>query len=184
LVIWQVRRPETVGNPEIIRSIVQYGRANGAQVIGVDGGSDKQDFVFSLGAQEYIDFRASPNVVEDIRKIINGGAHAVVVAAGSPKAFTQAAEMLRVGGTLSCVGIPPGKTFVETPVSSIVIKGLRITGNLVGSLKECLEAVELVRRGTVKPKISVRPFRDLPAVYEEMEKGEVTGRIVLKIGDE
>lgn len=150
----------------------------------MDGGSDKEDFVVSLGAQEYIDFRASPNVVEDIGKITNGGAYAVVVAAGNPRAFAQDGEMLRVGGTLSCVGIPPGRTFVETPVSSIVIKGLHITGNLVGSLKECLEAVELVRRGIVKPRISVRRFRDLPSVYEEMEKGEGAGRFVLKIGDE
>lgn len=92
--------------------------------------------------------------------------------------------MLRVGGTLSCVGIPPGKVFIETPVSSIVIKGLHITGNLVGSLKECLEAVELVRRGIVKPHITVRPFKDLPQVYEELERGEIIGRIVLSVGGE
>ncbi|KAK5010728.1 hypothetical protein LTR39_004659 [Cryomyces antarcticus] len=114
-------------------------------------------------------------------RITNGCAHAVVVTSGNAKAFAQAADMLRINGTLSCVGIPPGKAFIETPVSSIVIKDLRITGNLVGSLKECLEAVELVRRGVVKPKIEVRPFRDLPAVYEELEKGKITGRVVLKI---
>ena len=163
---------------------VQYGIAHGAQVIGVDGGSEKRDFVLSLGAQEFIDFKTSRNVVEDIHSITNGGAHAVIVAVGTPRAFAQAADMLRVGGTLCCVGIPPGRAFIETPVSSIVVKGLKITGNLVGSLKECLEAVDLVRRGIVKPKISVRPFRDLPIVYEEMEKGEISGRIVLEVGDE
>lgn len=51
----------------------------------------------------------------------------------------------------------------------------------MGSLKECLEAVDLVRRGVVKPKVTVRPFEDLPGVYEELEKGDITGRIVLKI---
>lgn len=105
----------------------------------------------------------------------------MIVAVGSARAFSESAEMLRVGGTLSCVGIPPGKVFIETPVSSIVIKGLHITGNLVGSLKECLEALELVRRGVVKPKITVRPFRDLERVYEELESGKIEGRIVLKV---
>jgi D-arabinose 1-dehydrogenase-like Zn-dependent alcohol dehydrogenase len=105
------------------------------------------------------------------------------VTAGNPKAFAHACDMLRVGGTLSCVGIPPGRPVLETPICTIVIKGLRITGNLVGSLKECMEAVELVRRGMVKPEIRVRPFRDLPQVYEEMEKGDISGRIVLQIAE-
>lgn len=117
-----------------------------------------------------------------MHKITEGGAHAVVVTAGGAKAFARAADMLRVGGTLSCVGIPPGKAFIETPVSTIVIKGLRITGNLTGSLKECMDAVELVRRGIVKPKIELRDFDQLPRVYKEMEQGEISGRIVLKVG--
>jgi propanol-preferring alcohol dehydrogenase len=33
-----------------------------------------------------------------------------------------------------------------------------------------MEAVDMVRRGIVKPVVKVRPFRDLPQVYEEMER--------------
>lgn len=150
-------------------------------MIGVDGGSEKGDFIKSLGATHYIDFTTT-DVVGKVVELTNGvGANAVVVTAGNVKAFVLAADMLKVGGTLSCVGIPPEKGFLETPISRIVIKGLHITGNLVGSLKECLEAVDLVRRGVVKPKVVVRPFEDLPAVYEELERGDITGRIVLKI---
>jgi D-arabinose 1-dehydrogenase-like Zn-dependent alcohol dehydrogenase len=65
----------------------------------------------------------------------------------------------------------------------MVIRGLKITGNLVGSLKQCMQAVDLVKRGMVKPEIKVRKFKELPAVYEEMEKGDISGRIVLKIAD-
>jgi propanol-preferring alcohol dehydrogenase len=119
-----------------------------------------------------------------VLRITNGGAHAVVVTSGNAKAFAQAADMLRINGTLSCAGIPPGRAFIECPVSSIVIKGLHITGNLLGSLKECMEAVELTRRGIVKPRFEIRPFKDLPKVYEELEEGKITGRIVLKVGDE
>jgi propanol-preferring alcohol dehydrogenase len=31
--------------------------------------------------------------------------------------------------------------------------------------------------------VKVRPFRDLPQVYEEMEKGDISGRIVLQIAE-
>ncbi|KAF4309077.1 hypothetical protein GTA08_BOTSDO03332 [Botryosphaeria dothidea] len=160
---------------------VQYARAQGALVIAVDGGPEKGELVKSIGASEYIDFKATPNLVQRVKESTNGGAKAVIVTAGNPKAFVQAAGMLKVGGTLSCVGIPPEKGFIETPISTIVIKGLHITGNLVGSLKECLEAVDLVRRGVVRPKISIRNFEDLPAVYGELERGDIEGRIVLKV---
>ncbi|KAJ6782349.1 hypothetical protein PWT90_08104 [Aphanocladium album] len=158
-----------------------YALAQGAVVIGVDTGAKKAEFVKSLGATEFVDFKETPDVVSKIRELTNGGADAVIVTAGSNKAFAQAADMLRIGGTLSCVGIPPGRGYLETPISAIVIRGLHITGNLVGSLKECLEAVDYVRRGVVKPHVAVRPFEDLPAIYEELEKGDLPGRIVLKI---
>ncbi|CAG7957165.1 unnamed protein product, partial [Penicillium nalgiovense] len=151
-----------------------------ALVIGVDAGPGKGDFIKGLGAQEFIDF-ATEDPIKRVQEITGLGAHAAVVTAGSAKAFANACDMLRVGGTLSCVGIPPGRPRVETPICTIVIKGLRITGNLVGSLKECMEAVDMVRRGIVKPVVKVRPFKDLPRVYEEMEKGDISGRIVLQI---
>ncbi|KAI1359027.1 alcohol dehydrogenase [Xylaria arbuscula] len=160
---------------------VQYARARGAIVIGVDGGAAKGGFIKEIGASEYIDFTTTTDVVKKVHDLTSGGATAVIVTAASVKAFEQAADMLKVGGTLSCVGIPSEKGYLLTPISAIVIKGLHITGNLVGSLKECLEAVDLVTRGVVKPKVSIRPFEDLPKIYDELEKGEVSGRVVLKI---
>lgn len=167
----------------LILLAVQYARANGASVIAVDTGDDKREYLQSVGAKEFVDFKLVPNTIEEVRRITNGGAQAVIVAAGNAKAFAHAAEMLRIGGTLSCIGIPPGRPFIETPVASIVIRGLKITGNLIGSLKECMEAVDLTRRGVVIPKVQVRPFKDLPQVYEQLERGDVPGRIVLQVAE-
>ncbi|KAI1435822.1 GroES-like protein [Xylaria sp. CBS 124048] len=161
---------------------VQYARARGGFVIGVDAGAAKHDFVKSLGATAYIDILSTPNLVQQVLTLTSGaGAHSVIVTAGSAAAYAHAIEMLRVGGTLCCVGIPSGRTFFETSVTAIVIKGLRIVGNLVGTQEECLEAVELVRKGVVRPTVTVRGFEELGKVYREMEKGEVVGRVVLKV---
>lgn len=162
---------------------VQYALARGARVIGIDSGEKKRELVTSFGAK-FVDFREVKDIVDEVKKMTNGGADGVVVSAGHSSAFAQAASMLKIGGTMCCIGIPPGGGRIETPVSEIVIKGLKIKGNLVGNLKECMEAVELVRNGLVKPKIYVRPFKDLAAVYEELEKGDIAGRVVLKVGDD
>ncbi|OJJ64479.1 hypothetical protein ASPSYDRAFT_141539 [Aspergillus sydowii CBS 593.65] len=158
---------------------VQYAKVLGAQVIGVDA-PNKRGLILGVGATEFVDF-VNTDPVQRVHEITGSGAHAVVVTAGSASAFVRAADMLRVGGTLSCAGVPPGTTKLETPICNIIIKGLKICGNTVGSMKECMEAVDLTRRGLVKPEIKIRPFRELPAVYEEMEKGDIAGRIVLEV---
>lgn len=163
---------------------VQYAKAQGALVIAIDSPS-KQPFIQThLAPDKFIPYTPNSNTIEQIKTLTSGlGAHAVVVTAGHASAFSHACEMLRVGGTLSCVGIPPGRTCLETPIATIVIKGLRVVGSLVGSLKECMEAVELVRRGIVRPVIEVRGFRELEKVYMELERGDVVGRVVLRVGE-
>ncbi|KAL2435099.1 Alcohol dehydrogenase 2 [Exophiala dermatitidis] len=159
---------------------VQYGLALGAKVLGVDAGDDKKRFVESLGAQ-FLDFSKCQDLAGKVRDVTAGGTHAVVVTSGHPGAFRNLVDMIRIGGSLCMVGIPPGDVHLDTPIATIVIRGLKIQGNLVGSLKETLEAVELVRVGKVKPHVEVRPFRDLPEVYEMLEKGDIPGRIVLQL---
>ena len=162
---------------------VQYGRALGARVLAIDAGDAKKTFVESLGAQ-YLDFTKSADLVADVKSMTEGGAHGAVVTSGHPAAFKHAADVLRIGGALSMVGIPPGDVHLVTPIATIVIKGLRIMGNLVGSMKETLESVELVRNGKVKPHVEVRGFRELPQVYEMLEQGDIPGRIVLRVASE
>lgn len=154
----------------------------GAIVIAVDAGAAKESFVRSIGAQHYIDIAVTPDAVDEVRKLTDGlGVHAVVVTAGSDKAYAAAGDMLRIGGTLSCCGIPVDGGHIGTPISRIIIRGLRVVGNLVGTHKEVMDAVEFVNRGIVKPKVEVREFQELENIYNQLEKGEILGRVVLKV---
>lgn len=153
-------------------------------MIAIDSGEAKREYCLSLGATHFIDFKKVSSVPDTVRELTDGGAHGVVCTAGSPHAYATAADLLRINGTLACVGIPPGCPTLLTPISAIVIKGLHIVGSLVGSLKETLDAVELTRSGMVKPNVQIRPFRDLPHVYEELERDAIPGRVVLKIAED
>jgi propanol-preferring alcohol dehydrogenase len=162
---------------------VQYARCFGATVIAIDTGVTKADYLLANGAAHFVDFATTPDVVSAVKALTpeSLGAHAVVVTAASARAFEQAGEMLRPGGALCLCGIPAGEAYLKTPVAGIVIKGLRIFGNLTGSLKECMDAVELVRVGKVVPRVEVRAFEELENVYVRMEKGDILGRVVLRI---
>ena len=161
---------------------VQYGLAHGGQLL-FDSGGSKKALVESYGVEAFVDFAKMKDVVGDVLALTGIGADAVVVTSGNAEAYAQAADMLRPGGSLSCVGISSSKTLLQTPVARVVIKGFHITGSLVGSLKEGMEAMEYVRKGIAKPQLEIRKLRELPQVYEQLEKGDVSGRIVLWIAD-
>lgn len=164
----------------LTRFAVQYARAAGANVIGIDTGHEKRAFIESLGGT-FIDFKETPDLAAEVIRLTAGGAHAAIVASGNGKAFSCAVDMLRIGGTLCCVGIPPGDVYLTTPIATIIIKGLKVVGNLVGSMEETLEAIELVKNGQVKVNVTSMDFEELPKVYEMLERGDVLGRIVLKV---
>lgn len=88
---------------------VQIAKAMGCRVIGVDGGADKRALcVDKLGCDVFIDFFETSDVAAEVVKAADGlGAHVVFVTASSKQAYGAAPKMLRVGGKVMCVGLPP-----------------------------------------------------------------------------
>jgi alcohol dehydrogenase, propanol-preferring len=48
-----------------------------------------------------------------------------------------------------------------------------------GNRADTVEALDFLARGKVKVIYQMRGLSELPKVYEEMERGEIAGRIVL-----
>lgn len=64
-------------------------RGIGLRVIGIDSGS-KKDLVLESGAEHFIDFTASQDVVKDVMDLTGGlGAHAVLVLTNANSAYAM-----------------------------------------------------------------------------------------------
>ena len=97
---------------------IEYAKAMGMHVAAVDVFPDKLELARKLGADLVLDGRADPAAELQAK---TGGAHGVLVTATSPPAFEQAFWMLRPHGTMSLVGLPPGRfelPIVETGAAS------------------------------------------------------------------
>lgn len=84
---------------------VQLAKAMGFRVIAIDGGAEKRELCYKLGAEEFIDFLEVKNVEEEVMRITGIGAHGIFVTAGSAKAYESAPKMVRVGGRVMCIGL-------------------------------------------------------------------------------
>lgn len=160
---------------------VQYAKAMGLNVIGIDGGNEKRDMVLKvLGGDSFVDFTTSKNLVADVKAATRDGLgpHVAVLVAVSEKPFEQAAEYVRPRGTVVAVGLPPG-AYLKASVFSTVINMITIKGSYVGNRQDTEEAIEFYRRGIISAPFKVMGLSQLPEVYKMMEEGKIAGRIVL-----
>ncbi|CDR47990.1 RHTO0S15e04698g1_1 [Rhodotorula toruloides] len=165
---------------------VQYALAIGLRVAAIDTGAEKRKLLESYGVDKFIDFRDykdASEIIAAVKETCDGlGPHAAIVTATGPNVYDQALQFLRPRGTLVAVALA-SNTKIEAELFGFIGKGLTIVGSYVGSRSDALEALDFVARGKVKPQVVVKPMREIQQVLETLEKGQVDGRLVLKLQD-
>lgn len=160
---------------------VQYAAAMGLRVVAIDTGKEKKELCLKLGAEKWIDFRETKDLVEDIKAATDGlGPHAAIVTAANSSAYEQAVDYLREGGTLMAVGLP-GTAKLNASIFFTVVKSISILGSYVGNRQDAREAIAIAASGKVKCHYVLKPLNALKEVYEGMEAGTVVGRVVLSM---
>ncbi|MBF0722478.1 zinc-dependent alcohol dehydrogenase [Sanguibacter inulinus] len=154
---------------------IQYAAAMGFRVIAVTGTEAKRQRALAYGAELVVNYRdGDPG--EAVQDLV-GGAQAALVTAVSEKTFPQALSMLRPGGTVSLVGLPPG----DFPLSifDTVLRGLTVRGSIVGTRLDMLEAVDFFSRGVVSTTFERQPMDAINDIFARMTTGAIDGRVVL-----
>lgn len=157
---------------------VQYAKAMGFRVVGIDGGEGKEEFAKSLGVEAFVDFTKSKDIVADVNKITEGGSHGVINVSVSEKAMQQSVEYTRANGTVVLVGLP-AHAKITAPVFDVVVKSINICGSYVGNRADSAEAIDFFARGLIKCPIKVVGLSELESVYKLMEEGKINGRYVV-----
>ncbi|KAI0764618.1 GroES-like protein [Trametes elegans] len=163
---------------------VQYAVAMGLRVVAIDTGAEKKELVTKLGAEKWIDFKETKDLVKDIIEATDGfGAHAAVVTAATGAAYAQAIDYLRMGGSLVAVGLPANHAKMNADIFFTVVKSINIVGSYVGNRQDAREALDIAARGKVKCYYQLKPLTALAETYEALAEGKIAGRIVLNMKD-
>ena len=156
---------------------VQYAKkVFNAHVVAVDINNDKLALAKEVGA----DIVINGHEVDDVAALIQektGGAHSAVVTAVSKVAFNQAVDSVRAGGRVVAVGLP--SEMMDLSIVKTVLDGIQVIGSLVGTRKDLEEAFQFGAEGLIVPVVQKRPVEDAVAIFDEMEKGQIQGRMVL-----
>lgn len=147
---------------------VQYAKAMGARVVGVDAGDGKRALCTELGADDFIDYSAHASDAElaaSIKKATGGGgARVVLVCAASAKAYGQVMSWLGFRGTVACLGIPEKEGALVPNIGDMVTYEQRIIATKTGNRLEMKQCLELAAQGRVKPRYTLRRMENLTEV--------------------
>ena len=159
---------------------VQYAKAMGFHVIAVDVDDAKLALAQRLGADMVVNAKSQDPAAEVQRSL--RGAHGVLVTAVSRTAFSQALGMLHKRGTMSMVGLPPGD--FALPIFDMVLNAKTVRGSIVGTRKDLQEALAFAGEGKIHTTYSEEKLDNINAVFARMSRGEIEGRVVMRIADE
>jgi propanol-preferring alcohol dehydrogenase len=149
----------------------------GFHVVAVDIDDAKLALARRVGADMVVNARTTDPAAELQRTL--RGAHGVLVTAVSAAAFSQALGMLHKRGTMALVGLPPGE--FGLPIFDVVLNAKTVRGSIVGTRKDLEEALEFAAEGKVRGISSVERLDDINAVFARLRRGEIEGRVVMRI---
>ncbi|ORY79258.1 chaperonin 10-like protein [Leucosporidium creatinivorum] len=157
----------------------QYASAMGLRVVGIDAPA-KRDLVLRCGAEHFIDFTICGDVVAEVLKLTEGGAHVSMICSAHPSAYSQALAYARVLGTVVAIGLCP----FGLHSAQLISKGLKLVGSMVGTVTDAKEALSFAARGLVKCEVETRGMEDIEQTLQDLEAGRIAGRVVIKIASE
>jgi NADPH2:quinone reductase len=152
---------------------VQFAKLRKVRVIGTASGREAANLVLRLGAGGVIDAR-SGGAVEQLRQLAPEGVDAVLAFAGG-EALERCLDLLRSGGRLAYPnGVEPVPRRRRT-FQTITYNG-EASGRNFARLARAAAACDLQ-----VPIAAAYPLSQTAKAHERIEKGQVLGRVVLRI---
>lgn len=159
---------------------IQYARAMGYRVIGIDGPGDERRQIFhSLGGEIFLDFTSVKNIPSVVKDVTQGGAHCVLNLTASLASYDQTVACVRPLGTVVPIGVPPNSGLLKADIFDIVNNSISIRGAAASNRAYIREALDFCSRGLVKVPIKILGLSELSKVFEMLDSGQSHGRFVV-----
>jgi NADPH:quinone reductase-like Zn-dependent oxidoreductase len=159
---------------------IQIAKAAGARVIATAGSDAKLEKARELGADAVIN-HATQKIADEVKRLTNRRGVEVVFEHVGQATWDSSIHSLAVGGRLVTCGATTGFDGAIN-IAYLFTRHLTILGSFMGSKAELFSALELLRRGLLKPVLDVvLPLEKCAEAHKRMENRELFGKIVLKV---
>ncbi len=171
----------TQGSGGVSLFAVQLAHAAGARVIATTSSPHKAARLRDLGADEVIDYRATPEWPDEVRRLTGGQGVDHVVEVGGPGTLERSFRSVAVGGEIAWVGwLAGGSPAVDLGAFARSVGTLRRVA--VGSRAQFLAMNRAIELHRLRPVIDrVFPFDQARAAFAHHAGGGGVGKVVIAV---
>jgi NADPH:quinone reductase-like Zn-dependent oxidoreductase len=180
----QLKPAETVlilgGGSGVGSAAIQIAKAAGAHVIATAGSDEKLAKARELGADDVIN-HSTQKIADAVKQLTKRRGVDVVFEHVGQATWKDSIRSLAVGGRLVTCGATTGPDGA-IDIYYLFVRHLSILGSYMGSKAELYSALELLRRGLLKPVVDVvMPLEKCADAHRRLESREQFGKIVLTV---
>jgi len=153
---------------------IQFANKFGYKVVAIGRGSENATLAKKLGANVYIDSKAT-NAAEELQKL--GGARVIVATAPNSKAMSELIDGLGPNGKLMVIGATYDP--IEVTPAQLIFGSKTIQGWAAGTPAASEDTLRFCELSGVRPMIETYPLEKAAEAYARMMSGKAEFRVVL-----
>lgn len=158
---------------------LQFAKAAGATVIATSSSDEKLERLKTLGADEVINYRSTPNWGEKVRALTDNRGVDHVIEVGGPATLEQSMIAARIGGHVSLIGILTGVAG-QLPLVQALVRQIRLQGVLVGSRAQQQAMIRAIDANGLRPVIDKAfELEQIVEAFRYQESNRHFGKICL-----
>lgn len=169
----------TLGSGGVSVFAIQFACLFGARVIATTSSPAKAERLRELGAEHVIDYRETPAWGDAARAAAGGEGIDHVVEVGGQGTLDQSVRAVRLGGTVSLIGVLAGAAPVN--LTPVLMRNIRVQGVMVGSTEMFHHMCVAISRRRLHPIVDrVFPFAEAREAFEYLASGAHVGKVVIR----
>lgn len=169
----------TLGTGGVSVFAIQFAKMHGARVIATSSHDEKLARVRLLGADETINYKATPDWEREVLRLTGGAGVDHVVEVGGAGTLGKSVASARVGGKVAVIGVLAAEGAFN-PIS-LLMKSLAVQGIFVGSREMFEQMNRGIEANKVKPVIDrTFAFDEARQAIEYLASGAHFGKIVIR----
>jgi NADPH:quinone reductase-like Zn-dependent oxidoreductase len=178
--IADIRAGQTVlllGTGGVSLFALQFAKLLGARSILTSSSDDNLAMATTLGADEIINYRQTPDWHKRVLELTGGRGVDLVVEVGGGT-LERSIRSTRMGGVIALIGVVAGKGEIDTRL--LVPRAARLQGLTVGSLEMFRVMNAALSLAKLRPVIDrVFPFEEARQAYAHLKSGSHIGKVVI-----
>ncbi|KAI9759444.1 MAG: hypothetical protein M4579_002358 [Chaenotheca gracillima] len=162
---------------------VQFAKALGLQVVGVDARDEGIELSKSCGADVVVDARGGKEAtVKSVHDVTDGnGVDATVNVSDADSAAGLACAITKMHGLMVQIAQPDN---VSIPFPELIFRDVRVQGSLISSRGQAQRMLELVAEHDIHVKTNVfHGIKEIPKLIELAHSGKMAGKGVVVVDE-